>query len=1037
MGSWRNSPPPPLFDPVPLRSHGAGVDSLRVRLMLLAALALLPLAGLAFYTVESQRRDAATVAKNNALALVRVCAQDETRMVDSANQLLAMMAEFPGVKGMDSQASNALFARLLGYEPGFANLGLVNANGDLVASAKPVGLPGPMRTRSFFLKALHQGTFAASNFAIEPGRAQSEMMCGNPVRGTDGHIVGVVFAELDLAWLEDGDSGISLPPGLTVGVVNADGTIMMRVPDAQHYVGRSVLAAPAGREMLRRGGSGVADEPGLDGVRRLFAFTPLDPVHGLGAFVSAGIPDEIALSNARHLEKRQLAILGIFEIVALLTAWFAADLLVLRGVRVLQRATQKVAAGDLRTRAGPVGGGGEFRVLAHAFDTMAASLEQQTGERVAAAQELERRVEQRTAELEEANRKLQQEIAERVRIEAELRVSTERLDLALKGTTDGIWDWDLIAGRVYFSPRWKEMLGYADNEIGDTYKEWETRVHPQDRDRAFATLDEYLTGKRAAFVLEHRLRHKDGSYRWILSRGVAVRDDTGKPVRMAGSHVDLTERRLAEQALAESESKLRAFITNVPAILFSIDRNGIITMAEGRGMQVLSFIQGGIVGHTVAELYGDMPGVVESVKRALAGESLVATMELQHLFFEIAYSPIHAPDGLVTGVIGVAHDVTERHKAEQALENSERRTRLIVENAYDAYVAMDQEGIISDWNPQAERIFGWSRQEAVGKSLSVMIIPERMRTAHLQGLVHYLHTGEGPILNRRIEMQALRRGGEEFPVELTISTMRIEENVIFSAFIHDISDRIRAKEELEKAAAELRRSNEELEQFAYIASHDLQEPLRMVASYTQLLERRYAAQLDDTAREFIGYAVDGARRMQQFITGLLRYSRVGTEAQVLEAVNLGEVFETAVANLRIAIEESGAAVQARDLPVVEGDPRQLTQLFQNLIGNGLKFRKPGQSPKVEVWAEREEQRWRISVRDNGIGLDPRFSERVFTIFQRLHTRDEYEGTGLGLAICKKIVERHGGRIWLESKEGEGATFSFTLPATHQPLQPPI
>lgn len=211
----------------------------------------------------------------------------------------------------------------------------------------------------------------------------------------------------------------------------------------------------------------------------------------------------------------------------------------------------------------------------------------------------------------------------------------------------------------------------------------------------------------------------------------------------------------------------------------------------------------------------------------------------------------------------------------------------------------------------------------------------------------------------------------------------------------------------------------------------------MVASYTQLLERRYAAQLDDTAREFIGYAVDGARRMQQFITGLLRYSRVGTEAQVLEAVNLGEVFETAVANLRIAIEESGAAVQARDLPVVEGDPRQLTQLFQNLIGNGLKFRKPGQSPKVEVWAEREEQRWRISVRDNGIGLDPRFSERVFTIFQRLHTRDEYEGTGLGLAICKKIVERHGGRIWLESKEGEGATFSFTLPATHQPLQPPI
>jgi light-regulated signal transduction histidine kinase (bacteriophytochrome) len=195
-----------------------------------------------------------------------------------------------------------------------------------------------------------------------------------------------------------------------------------------------------------------------------------------------------------------------------------------------------------------------------------------------------------------------------------------------------------------------------------------------------------------------------------------------------------------------------------------------------------------------------------------------------------------------------------------------------------------------------------------------------------------------------------------------------------------------------------------------------------------LLERRYAAELDEVAREFIGYAVDGAKRMQQFITGLLRYSRVGTEARELAAVNLEEVFATTIANLRIAIEESGAKVEAGPLPMVMGDARQLTQLFQNLIGNALKFRKPGEAPRVEVRAEREGDFWRLSVRDNGIGLDPRFAERVFTIFQRLHTREEYEGTGLGLAICKKIVERLRGRIWVESSEGEGAAFFFTLPA---------
>ena len=865
--------------------------------MLLAALALLPLAGLVFYNAVMQRREAAALADADTLRLVRVCADNEERMVDSADRLLALVAEIPGVRGLDSRACGPLFTRILGNEPGYANLGLLNARGEVVASAKPVALAGPVGERAFFKSVLKQGKFAASDFELEPNGREAEMMCGDPVRAEDGRIVGVVFAELSLAWMSDLNTRLGLPAGVTMGVINRDGTIMMRVPDAAGYVGKSALNSAAGRMILQRGGSGTADEAGLDHVRRLFAFTPLDPAHGLGAYVSAGIPDDIAFRAARRSELRQMAMLAAFAIGTFVGVWFVAGILVLRGVRMLLGATHKVAGGNLRTRAGPVPGGREFRELAQAFDTMAASLEKQSGERDAAEQELERRVEERTGELEETNGKLQKEVAERSRIEAELRVLNERLDLALKGTNDGIWDWDIKAGRIYFSPRWKEMLGYSEAEVGDTFKEWETRLHPEDRERAFAAIQEYFSGRRAAFELEHRLRHKDGAYRWILSRGVAVWDETGKPVRMAGSHVDLTERRRAEQALRESESKLRAFVTNVPAILFSIDRGGVITMAEGLGMEALKFVEGGIVGHSVAELYGEMPGLMESVKRALGGESVVSTMRLQQRSFEVAYSPIHAPDGAVTGVIGVAHDIT---------------------------------------------------------------------------------------------------------------------------------DRVRAKEELERTADELRRSNEELEQFAYIASHDLQEPLRMVASYTQLLERRYGEHLDDTAREFIGYAVDGAKRMQLFISGLLSYSRVGTERRVTEAVELRKVFDTAIANLRIAIAESGATVETGEMPVVRGDRRQLIQLFQNLIGNALKFRKPGEPPRVEVGAEREGDFWRVTVRDNGIGLDPRYSDRVFTIFQRLHTRDEYEGTGLGLAICKKIVERHGGRIWVESKEGEGAAFSFTL-----------
>jgi signal transduction histidine kinase len=239
-----------------------------------------------------------------------------------------------------------------------------------------------------------------------------------------------------------------------------------------------------------------------------------------------------------------------------------------------------------------------------------------------------------------------------------------------------------------------------------------------------------------------------------------------------------------------------------------------------------------------------------------------------------------------------------------------------------------------------------------------------------------------------------------------------------------------ARESLEKSVAELSRSNSDLQQFAYVASHDLQEPLRMVASYTQLLAKRYRGKLDSDADEFIGYAVDGASRMQKLITDLLAYSRVTSQGRVFERVDCNGLLEEVLSNLRVAVEESRAVVTHAPLPTVIADGRQLGQLFQNLIGNAIKFRCK-EPPQVRVSAERQTGEWLFSVRDNGVGMDPQFAERIFVIFQRLHSREEYPGTGIGLAICKKIVERHGGRIWVASQIGQGATFHFTLPIVGQ------
>jgi signal transduction histidine kinase len=240
-----------------------------------------------------------------------------------------------------------------------------------------------------------------------------------------------------------------------------------------------------------------------------------------------------------------------------------------------------------------------------------------------------------------------------------------------------------------------------------------------------------------------------------------------------------------------------------------------------------------------------------------------------------------------------------------------------------------------------------------------------------------------------------------------------------------------AKNSLSRQAKELARSNADLEQFAYVASHDLQEPLRVVTGYTQLLEQSYKGKLDSQADEFIAEMVNGAKRMQRLIKDLLEYSRVKTKPRAFEAVNCDELLNVVKQNLKLAIEESKATLYVDKLPVVKGDTTQLTQLFQNLIGNAIKFRT-NIRPEIHIGVKRQADEWIFSVKDNGVGLDPKDAERIFMIFQRLHSRDEYEGTGIGLAVCKSIVERHGGRIWVESKPGEGSNFLFTLPAEGYP-----
>lgn len=377
----------------------------------------------------------------------------------------------------------------------------------------------------------------------------------------------------------------------------------------------------------------------------------------------------------------------------------------------------------------------------------------------------------------------------------------------------------------------------------------------------------------------------------------------------------------------------------------------------------------------------------------------------------------------------------ERMETLELNKGLETRYQELLEAAPDAMVVVNHAGEIVLLNVQAETQFGYGSDELVGQQVS-NIIPEGFAERLVADALRSDAAARAQQIGGGIELTGLRKDGSEFPIELMLSPLESGEETLVTAAIRDISRRKAIEIQLLAKIAELHRSNEELQKFAYIASHDLQEPLRMVASYTQLLSRRYKGRLDADADDFIAFAVDGATRMEQLIQDLLAYSRVGTHGTTFVETSSEDAMQQSLVNLRGAIVQSGALVTHDTLPRVLADDTQLIQLFQNLIGNAIKYQGPG-VPTIHVSVAREDaELWRFSVRDNGLGIEPQFFERIFGMFQRLHKREEFAGTGMGLAICRRIVERHGGSISVESSPGQGSTFHFFLPAAAPASQAP-
>jgi PAS domain S-box-containing protein len=495
----------------------------------------------------------------------------------------------------------------------------------------------------------------------------------------------------------------------------------------------------------------------------------------------------------------------------------------------------------------------------------------------------------------------------------------------------------------------------------------------------------------------------------------------------------------AQEALQTSEETVRALFENASQGIITMRASGKITQVNAMAAELFGYSREEMIGSPIEIL---LPEALherhKSHRAAYFGEPRTRTMGLgidlagrrkdgTEFPVEISLSHVSTRSGALA--VAFVSDITERKRAEAALRESEETVRALLESASQGVVGVNTDGDIVIVNAMAQQLFGYTREELIGKPVE-MLVPSRVRREHAGYRTAYFREPRRRPMGIGLDLTARRKDGSEFPVEISLSSVQTLRGLLAVSFITDITERKRAEEALLGQAQELARSNADLQQFAFATSHDLQEPLRMISSYAQLLDLKYKDRINEDARECLGYIVEGTRRLEALIQDMLAFSRVANVESVPRTlISLDSVVAWALQNLDMAIQESGAKIKLEPLGSVPGNQVQLVQLVQNIIGNAIKHRLPDTQVEIRVSGEHLDGNVRLTIEDNGPGVEPRYHDHIFGVFKRLSRNTP--GTGIGLAICKRIVEKHHGRIWLESELGQGAKFRIELPAENK------
>jgi PAS domain S-box-containing protein len=630
--------------------------------------------------------------------------------------------------------------------------------------------------------------------------------------------------------------------------------------------------------------------------------------------------------------------------------------------------------------------------------------------------------------------------------EKALHDSEQRFRMAADVAFEAIWEWEIETGRVWRSQTFE---GWFGGEVqGEAAVDWwRSSIHPEDAERTWTSLRQAVDGTALRWSAEYRLRRLDGSWADVLDRALIARAAGGEAERLVGSLLDMTERRHSErerERLLDSERSARSELErNRARVQLILESAGVGTWifdpatrefsasALAKSMHGLS-ADASITGEDALchVQHDDRPRVRDLVQHTLrTGDPLFSEHRLSlpdgrerwvrsQATFEVD------PSSGSRGLMGIVQDITSQKRTEQHLRATAERLSALVEANPIGIMLANVDGAIVSVNSALLRMLGYSREEfeAIPRTW-IELTPPEWAASDAQGIREARKQG----LCRPYEKEYIRKGGSRLPIMIGYALLDGSGGDCV-CFILDMTELKHARQDLEATNRDLARSNEDLQRFAYVISHDLQEPLRMISTFTELLLRRVEHAFDDDARGFAQQITGSTDRMRDLIRGVLELSRTGHHApEISDGVDSGAILGLALQHLHARIKECQAEVTADLLPKISVDATLLLQLFQNLVGNAVKYRR-GPSPSIHVAANLDEDNWVFSVQDNGIGIDMQFAQQIFLPFKRLHARDRYPGTGVGLAVCKRIVEQHGGRIWVDSTPGAGSTFFFTIPA---------